>query len=205
MFWPSWRATAVWREYGAGNIVFLEGDIAQGFYYLHAGWLKEVKIAQDGREQILQYLGPGEIFSYMGIFVDRFHPATTIALEPAGVWLLQREAFHRALTINPDLGLRVAEALADYVVYLVQLVSDLSLQTVEARLAQYLLEEAEANVVYRQRWATQAEMAARLGTVPDVLNRALHKLVEEKLIQVERQRISILNREELATKAMLRS
>ena len=25
----------------------------------------------------------------------------------------------------------------------------------------------------RQRWATQAEMAARLGTVPDVVNRAL--------------------------------
>jgi CRP/FNR family transcriptional regulator len=198
-------STAVWREYATGAIVFLEGDLARGFYYLHSGWLKEVKISQEGREQILQYLGPGEIFNYMGIFVDRPNPATAIALEPAGVWLLQRESFHRVLVTNPNLGLRVAEALADYVVHLVQLVSDLSLHTVEARLAQRLLQQAEADVVYRQRWATQAEMAARLGTVPDVLSRALQKLVEEQIIRVERQRIWILNREGLMAKAILES
>lgn len=197
--------SAVWREYAAGSIVFLEGDTAQGFYFLHTGWLKEVRISAEGREQILQYLGPGEIFNYMGIFVDRPNPATAIALEPAGVWLLQRDSFHKVLVTNPGLSLLVAEALADYVVHLVQLVSDLSLHTVEARLAQRLLEQAEADVVHRQRWATQAEMAARLGTVPDVIGRALQKLVEEKLIRVERQRIWILDREGLAAKAVLES
>ena len=196
---------AVWREYEAGAIVFLEGDTPRGFYYLHSGWLKEVKISQEGREQILQYLGPGEIFNYMGIFVGRPNPATAIALEPAGVWLLQRESFQQVLATNPDLGVRVAEALADYVVHLVQLVSDLSLHTVEARLAQRLLAQAEADVVYRQRWATQAEMAARLGTVPDVIGRVLQKFVEEQLIRVERQRIWILNRAGLAAKARLES
>lgn len=196
---------AVWREYAAGSIIYLEGDSARGFYYLHAGWLKEVKISQEGREQILQYLGPGEIFNYMGIFVGRPNPATAIALEPAGIWLLQREPFHQVLATNPKLGVRVAEALADYVVHLVQLISDLSLHTVEARLAQRLLEQAEADVVYRQRWATQAEMAARLGTVPDVIGRVLQKLVEEQLIRVERQRIWILDREGLAAKAILES
>lgn len=194
---------AVWREYAAGAIVYLEGDVARGFYYLHSGWLKEVKTSPEGREQILQYLGAGEIFNYMGIFVDRPNPATAIALEPTGVWLLQRESFHSVLATNPNLGLRVAEALADYVVHLVQLVSDLSLRTVEARLAQRLLEQADAGVVYRQRWATQAEMAARLGTVPDVISRVLQKLVEEQLIRVERQRIWILNSKGLALKATL--
>jgi len=195
-------STAVWREYSAGSIVFLEGEIALGFYYLHTGWLKEVKISPEGREQILQYLGPGEIFNYMGIFVNRPNPATVIALESAGVWLLQRDSFHQAFVTNPSLGLRVAEALANYAPYLVQLVSDLSLYSVEARLAQRLLEQADADVVYRQRWATQAEMAARLGTVPDVIGRALQKLVEEQLIQVERQRIWILDRDGLAAKAV---
>ncbi len=196
---------AVWREYEAGAIVFLEGEAARGFYYLHTGWLKEVKISLEGREQILQYLGPGEIFNYMGIFVGRPNPATAIALEPTGVWLLQRESFHQVLAINPTLGVRVAETLADYVTHLVQLVSDLSLHTVEARLAQRLLAQAEADVVVRQRWATQAEMAARLGTVPDVIGRVLQKFTEEQLIRVERQRIWILNREGLAAKALLES
>jgi hypothetical protein len=46
-------------------------------------------------------------------------------------------------------------------------------------------------------------MAARLGTVLDVLNRALHRLAEEGLIDVERHRIRILDREGLRKKAML--
>jgi CRP/FNR family transcriptional regulator len=194
---------ARWYEVGAGTIIFLEGDTALGFYYVHSGWLKEVKSSPEGREQILQLLGPGEIFNFMGIFVDRPNPATVIALEPSGVWLLPRTAFHEALAGNSELALHVAEALAAQVVHLVQLVSDLSLRSLEARLAQRLLDQAAAGVVVRQQWATQAEMAARLGTVPDVLGRALRKLEEEHLIRVERHQISILDREGLAAKALL--
>jgi CRP-like cAMP-binding protein len=194
--------TAIWRSYAAGAIVFLEGELALGFYYVHSGWLKEVKSSPDGREQILQLLGAGDVFSFMGIFVDRPNPATVIALDPAEVWLLQRADFYAALGDSPELALRVAEALADQVDTLVRLVSDLSLRSLEARLAQRLLDQAEVNIVVRQRWATQAEMAAQLGTVPDVLGRALRKLEEEWLIRVERHQITILDREGLAARAL---
>jgi CRP-like cAMP-binding protein len=80
------------------------------------------------------------------------------------------------------------------------LVADLSLYTITERLAHLLLEQAEGDVVHRQRWATQADMAARLGTVPDALSRALHGLVEEGLIEVARDQIRILDRHGLAAK-----
>lgn len=72
--------------------------------------------------------------------------------------------------------------------------------TITERLAHLLLEQAEGDVVQRQRWATQANMAARLGTVPDVLSRALHGLVEEELIEVTRHQIRILDPHGLAAK-----
>ncbi len=62
---------------------------------------------------------------------------------------------------------------------LVDLVEDLSLRTVEMRLAHQLLANARGNIVQREAWATQAEMSARLGTVTYVLNRALRSLEEE--------------------------
>jgi Mn-dependent DtxR family transcriptional regulator len=40
-------------------------------------------------------------------------------------------------------------------------------------------------------------MASRLGTVPDVVNRALRKLSEEGMIHVERHQIQILDKEGL--------
>jgi CRP/FNR family transcriptional regulator len=89
------------------------------------------------------------------------------------------------------------------VLNLASLAEDLSLRTVEARLARLLLDRAEEDVLHRERWATQAEMAARLGTVLDVLNRALQQLSSERLIEVERHQIRILDREGLASKAMI--
>ena len=46
-------------------------------------------------------------------------------------------------------------------------------------------------------------MAAHLGTVPDVINRALRSLTEAELIRVERQQIVILDRDKLAAKALI--
>mgnify|MGYP000856244364 FL=1 len=80
---------------------------------------------------------------------------------------------------------------------------DLSLRTVTARLARLLIENASDDVILRRRWATQAEMASRMGTVPDVLNRALRSLAAEGLIEVDRQKIRICDRPGLKARASL--
>jgi CRP/FNR family transcriptional regulator len=166
------------------------------------GWVKIVKFSPDGREQILQFLAPGEVFHYLAVFATAANPATAIALEAAGIWLLPRAEARALLAASPATLLLVVESMAQRIKTLVQMVADLSLHSVEARLARRLLENAEDGVVYRRRWSTQAEIAAHLGTVPDVLNRALRSLSEEGLIAVERQQITILDRDGLAAKAL---
>lgn len=58
-------------------------------------------------------------------------------------------------------------------------------------------------MIERGRWTTQSELAARLGTVPDVLRRVTRELTKAGLIQVDRQHIRILDRTGLAERAML--
>lgn len=195
--------SALWRTYPAGAILFLEGEAAAGLYQVYSGWVKVVKMSPEGREQVLRFLGPGEVFNEIGVFGNRPNPATAIALEPTGLWLIERAALRRLLETHPAVALQVVERMADRVIELVGLVADLSLRTVEARLARLLLEQSEGDRVARQRWATQAELASRLGTVPDVLSRAMRSLTEARLIQVERQQIRIVDRPGLETRAML--
>lgn len=195
--------SALWRVYRPGAPVFWEGEQAAGLYYLRSGWLKVVKSSIDGREQVLRFLGPGETFNEVGVLADRPNPATAIALEEATLWLIERAALRRLLLAHPDVALRVLENMADRVAGLVQLVADLSLHSVEVRLARFLLEQAEGDEVIRRRWNTQSELAARLGTVPDVLSRALRTLSEAGLIVVDRQRIQILDPAALGQRAQL--
>ncbi len=194
--------SAIRRAYEPGGVIFLEGDTAPALYYVDTGWVKVVKMSHDGREQILYFLGPGEIFGGIGVFVNRPAPATAIALEAAEIWVLPRDAIRQVLTSKPEMALAVIEFLASRIAELTEMVAALSLHTVTQRLARVLLEQAEGDVVYRRRWATQSEMAAHLGTVPEVLNRSLRSLVEEELIEFSRHQIRILDRPGLTAKTI---
>lgn len=188
---------AVWREYAPGETVFVEGERLSGLYYLQSGWLKIVKSSPEGREQILQFLEPGQTFHAIGVIADRPNPASAIALEPAKVWILRREAVMALMEQHPPFARKMIELMANRVLELVDLVEDLSLRTVTGRLARLLLEDARDGALHRPRWYTQAEIAARLGTVPDVLQRALSKLAGDGLIEVERSVIHIRDRDAL--------
>lgn len=188
---------AIRRNYAPGAVIFLEGDAAPAFYYVDSGWVKIVKMSSEGREQILYVWGPGELFGGVGVFVNRPAPATAVALEATTLWVLPSETIRRMFTTDPTLALPVLDFMATRISELVELVADLSLHTVTARLARLLLEQAQDDLIQRRSWATQAEMAARLGTVPDVLSRALRTLVEAGLIQVQRHQIQILDRQGL--------
>ncbi len=137
----------------------------------------------------------------LSVFTDAPNPATAAALEPSAVWLVRRDVMLGLLDSHPQLARVVIRQLAGRVQHLVGLVEDLSLRTVEARLARTLLENAGEGTMFRHRWATQAEMAARMGTVPDVLSRALRKLAAEGLIQVSRHQIQIIDQAGLEQRA----
>ena len=55
-----------------------------------------------------------------------------------------------------ELARIITQNLARRVLHLISLVEDLSLRTVEARLARVLLEQSTEGVLHRRRWTTQA-------------------------------------------------
>jgi CRP/FNR family transcriptional regulator len=191
------------QQYEAGQVVFLEGEQDVALYIVQSGWLKAVKLSPDGREQILHFIGPGEAFNAIGVLVQATNPATIIALEPAILWVIQQKVILKLIDEHPELGRVIIQRLAERIQQLIQMVEDFSLRTIESRLARYLIDQSRAEQFQRPRWATQAEMASHLGTVPDVLNRALRSLVKDNLIQVERHQIQILDYAGLAEKAGL--
>lgn len=194
---------AIRRIYEPNQIILLEGEPAGGLYILQEGWLKVSKISLDGREQILQFLGRGEAFNAVGVFTDALNPATVTALEPSIVWIIPKERMLELLETHPPLARVIIQDLAGRVLHLITLVEDLSLRKVESRFARLILEEAEENVIPRKRWATQTEIAARLGTVPDVISRTIRKMAELGILQVSRSEITILNREKLTAISLI--
>jgi CRP/FNR family transcriptional regulator, dissimilatory nitrate respiration regulator len=195
-------AAAIYRLYEAEQVVFLEGDEAVGLYIVEAGWLKLIKSSSSGREQVVTFVGTGETFGEIAALTLHTNLVTAIALEPTTLWLVPGEVFLQLLADKPCMAQVVVLVLAQRLLHLLGLVEDLSLRSVGGRTAQLLLDLSDEEIVWRQPWATQAELAARVGTVPRVLSRALRTLSEEKVIAVGRNQITILDRKKLEEKSV---
>ena len=101
------------------------------------------------------------------------------------------------LKLYPEFALSIIKELALRIKHLLNQVENLSLYSVETCLARLLLDESEEGVFHRQSWKTQEEIAGQLGTVLDVVNRNLQKLVNLGLIEVTRNHIKIIDRTSL--------
>ena len=73
--------SALRREYGAGETLFLEGEPSPGLFILESGYVKVVKGSIHGREQSLEFIGPSQPFHTVSIFTNRPSPASAITLE----------------------------------------------------------------------------------------------------------------------------
>lgn len=194
---------AVRRRYNAGQMIFMEGEPCAGLFIVESGRVKIFQLSPGGREQILYILGAGEGFNEVAVLDGGANPISAMALERTWVLVIDRPSMVDLLGRYPALSRAVIENLARRARHLVSLVENLSLRTVMGRLAKLLLEQAkEVDVGRVPRTLTHAQMAARLGTVREVITRSLHKLEDEGIIKIERHRIIILDREALEEKAL---
>ncbi|PKO13369.1 MAG: hypothetical protein CVU39_19385 [Chloroflexi bacterium HGW-Chloroflexi-10] len=198
-------AAAIPRHFKGGQVIYLEGEPANFVYILEHGWVKATRMTPEGREQGLLFLHPAEIFGDIAVFTGTTYPGTTTALEDVDAWALPSETLLLLVKRYPDLALGIIRKLSERVLYYIGLVEDLSLRSVEARLASTLLRNAELRneqlIVPRREWTTFDEMAVRLGTVRDVLSRAMKTLEVEGYLKVEKQTIVILDPKGLSERA----
>lgn len=190
-------ASASRRHFEAGQVIYVEGEPADFVYILESGWVKATRMTREGREQAMMFLRPVEVFGDIAVFTGTTYPGTVSALEDVDVWTIPAQTVLDLIPRHPELAMAVIRHLGERVLHYISLVEDLSLRSVESRLANTLLRYAELRdgqlIVPRREWTTFDEMAVRLGTVRDVLSRALKTLEAENLLRVEKQAIVLLD------------
>ena len=189
--------TATHRHFNTGQVIYVEGEPAELIYILESGWVKATRMTREGREQAMMFLRPAEVFGDIAVFTGTTYPGAVMALEDVDVWVIPAKTILDLIPRHPELAMAVIRHLGGRVLHYISLVEDLSLRSVEARLANTLLQNAELRdgqlIVPRREWTTFDEMAIRLGTVRDVLSRTLKTLESEGLLKVEKQSIILLD------------
>jgi CRP/FNR family transcriptional regulator, cyclic AMP receptor protein len=176
------------------EVIFLEGQPCLGLYILESGRVKIFKYSQAGREMIINVLNAGESFNEVPVFDQGVNPANVAAVLDTQVWLIEARALRTLIAQHPRAAQQIIINLSENLRMLLDKVAELSFYTVTARLAHLLLELPTDQLAGKgSERITQDDLAARIGTVREVVARSLKELENYGAIEVEWGKITILD------------
>src|ERR1051325_3608950 len=98
------------RQYGAGEVIFLENDIGETAYVIESGRVEVLKNL-DGNNVHIAYIGPSEPFGEMSMIDEKPRSATVVAVEKTTVRELHRDQFLETLQTQPDIAISFLKIL----------------------------------------------------------------------------------------------
>jgi CRP-like cAMP-binding protein len=178
-------------QYAKGEQIFQRGHAPSGLLVVVRGSVRIYQIGDTGREQVLTVEGPGSSVAELPLFDGEPYPAFGEAAEATALFRLGREHFSRLLREHPELAEQVIRALAIRLRRLVRMVEDLGLREVRQRVAALLVQLAGEHGSEFALPASNEQIAAQLGTVREVISRALHGFAHDDLIELEGRQVRI--------------
>lgn len=127
-------------HYSQGSAIFLEGTPIFGLYCLCHGKVKLSKTEADGKEVILQIMGPNEIIAHRCFFSRKEFATSAIALEDSDVLLLEKSQFITYLNNDPELSKTLLGYLGDQLELADIRMSSLMRKKVGGRIADFFLD-----------------------------------------------------------------
>lgn len=175
------------REFERGETLFFEGDECAGLHILDAGCVKLYRVSPQGRQYIVRLLQEGDTFNEVAVFDNGGNPVNAEAIEPSRVWVVETDCVREMVRTSPEFAQKVIHNLGQNLRMLVRAVSEMAFYQVTHRLARLISQSQQEDAAR----LTQEQLAARLGTVREVVARSLRELERSGAIRTENRRIQI--------------
>ncbi len=195
---------AIERRLKRDEILFVAGDEAAGLFVIAEGSLRAYREGVDGREQVIHVERAGATIAELPVFDDKPYPSTVAAEENTTVLFLARRDVKSLCLAHPEIALAALKMLSGRLRKCAELVEALSLHEVDHRLARWILAEARARGKSTGKGLeltlvlTNQQIAARIGSVREVVSRALTRLQQNSLLQIEGRKVIIHDEQALA-------
>lgn len=182
------------RSLSTEETLFEEGEPCRGLLIVAEGFVEVRQISLRGREQVFHTEGPGATLGEAPLFDGGGYIASAVALAPTRVLFLARPEVLALCHRRPAVALAMLRTMARRVRHFAGIVSDLAFRPVTERVARYLDAAVAGPVKPGSRVAiplTHAQLAARLGTVRELVARAFSQLESRGIIARDRSHVII--------------
>ena len=179
-----------------GSTLFSKGDPGSSLYAVISGTVKMSISSPDGRNAILNIIGPGEIFGEMALLDGRARSADAIANSNCELFVIDRREFIPFVKSQPTLAMKFIELLCERLRWTSDQVEQIILQNLPGRLASALLRLTEKHKLEPQGRTiaiTQQEISEMVGMTRESINKQLRAWASREWVRLEHGAIVVLN------------
>lgn len=173
------------------EFVFWDGDRPDWFYMVAEGSVKVHKYSSLGKEFIIAFFGPGEMFGEVAVFQNQPYPATTQAVVETRVLRIGRPDFLSFLARRPEVAMTIISVLGGRLRDAQGRLRDLAGERVEQRIARTLL--MLSSKLGPSLPFTRQEIADMSGTTTETAIRLISNLRDRGIIRSSRGKMVILD------------
>ena len=171
------------------EVLFREGDEANGFYAVETGGLKATRLSQDGMEQLIALFSDGEVIGEMAIFDEFPRSATITALKSTSMIFCSRESFFEYADENPVIYRPMRGVMAGRLRVTNDSLAARDFLALPGQLAQAMIRlsdgfgrEMVTGAVRIEYKLTQSELGAMIGASRENVSRVLNQWKRAGLI-----------------------
>jgi CRP/FNR family cyclic AMP-dependent transcriptional regulator len=192
------------RDYRRGNPVYLPADEASGVLLLTKGRVKICGFSADGKQSILSFINPGELFGELSIFDESPREEYAEAVDDSVIVLIPRDVMLRLMEECPDLTLGVTRLIGLRRRRIERRLKYLLFRSNRERLVHLLLELAEqygrrdGDGVSIELKLSHQDLANIIGSTRETVTVLLGELQSEGIVKLARRKIVLTRMERLA-------
>ena len=175
--------------------VFWDGDAPERFYIITEGSIKVLKYSSLGKEFIIAFFGPGEMFGEVAVFENKPYPASAQAVARTRVLGIKREDFLTFLADRPQVALRIISVLGGRLRDAQGRLRDLAGERIEQRIAAVLV--MLSSKLGDTLPFTRQEIADMAGTTTETTIRVMSQLRSRGITRSVRGKVTIIDAEKL--------
>ncbi|GCD97182.1 MULTISPECIES: Crp/Fnr family transcriptional regulator [Embleya] len=190
-----------------GDSLFHEGDPGDRLYVVIEGKIKLHRSSNDGRENMLAVLGPGEMFGELSLFDPGPRTATATALTDVRLLGLGHSDLQPWLTGRPKVAAALLRAIARRLRRTNESLGDLVFSDVPGRVAKALLDLSRRfgvpadEGIHVAHDLTQEELAQLVGASRETVNKALADFASRGWLRLEARAVVLMDVERLSRRS----
>jgi CRP-like cAMP-binding protein len=201
--------SGVTHLYKKGEVIFREGGIPTGIFYVRSGRAKKYKATAKGGEQIFYLCGEGELLGYHALLGEEFYPDSAATIEDSQITFIPKDNFLKVLRSSTVLSNTLLKALGHEFSLFINSFTNLATRSVRERLAFNLLMLDEKFKSPGQTGTgseiklSRTDLANMVGTAKETLVRLLQDFRQAGLIEKTDKIIRIIDRKAMIKEANL--